>query len=451
MTGGMHWIRSAKAEKRMPRTRQRLGKYRIDRVIGEGGFATVYGARDTIEGIQVALKVFKPGIMGVETTQLFQQEAKLQSPLDHPNILQIKDANVIDGHLVIVTRLGVGTLATRMAKRMSVRTGLHFAEEMLHALAHAHENRVIHLDVKPENFILFPDDHLKLTDFGIARLARRTVQGSGSGTLGYTAPEQAMGRPSCRSDVFSTGLILWRMFGGRLPEWPFDWPAPGYDKIKRTLHRDFVDFLRRAISVSPTARFSDCAVMLEVFEKVAKKALRSDAARRGRRRPTSVTTNGKHWREVRFKQFQREYRKSLDARHTCAGCNGPVSEAMPHCPWCSKSLAVHAGETRLSRRCQRCKRGMKPDWRFCAWCYGKAQEPANSREYDDARYEARCANTRCGRKRLMLFMRYCPWCRTKVRRKWKIAESKHRCGSCGWGVLREYWKHCPWCTKTLRQ
>jgi eukaryotic-like serine/threonine-protein kinase len=451
MTGELHWIRSASTEKRMPRIRQRLGKYRIDRVVGEGGYAIVYGARDTIEGIPVALKVFRPGIMGVETTQMFQQEARLQAPLDHQNILLIKDANVIDGHLVIVTRLGEGTLATRLAKRMSVRTGLHFAEEMLAGLAHAHESRVIHLDVKPENFILFPDDQLKLTDFGIARFARRTVRGSGSGTLGYTAPEQAMGRPSYRSDVFSVGLILWRMFGGRVPEWPFEWPPHGYDKIKKTLHRDFIAFLRRAIEFAPGDRFSNCSVMLEAFEKVAPKALRSDAARRGRRRNAKTSTNVKHWRQVRFKQFQREHRKSLDARHTCSACNGPVSESMPHCPWCSESLAVHGGDSRLSRRCERCERGMKPDWRYCAFCYGKGQEPKTSRECDDARYEARCTNGRCSRKKLMPFMRYCPWCRTKVQRKWQIAQSKHRCGSCGWGVLREYWKHCPWCSKTLRQ
>ena len=93
---------------------------------------------------------------------------------------------------------------------------------------------------------------------------------------------------------------------------------------------------------------------------------------------------------------------------------------------------------------------MKPDWRFCAYCFGKGYEPTNARVYDDKRYEGRCANRACGRKQLIPFMRYCPWCRTKVRRNWKILASNHRCGSCGWGVLRDYWNFCPWCKKILR-
>jgi serine/threonine protein kinase len=95
------------------------------------------------------------------------------------------------------------------------------------AYAHAH-NRVIHCDVKPDNFILFPDNVLKLADFGIAKVAYQTLRASGSGTVGYVAPEQAMGKPSFRSDVFSLGLILYRMFSGVLPEWPYAGRLPSF-------------------------------------------------------------------------------------------------------------------------------------------------------------------------------------------------------------------------------
>jgi serine/threonine protein kinase len=97
---------------------------------------------------------------------------------------------------------------------------------MIEAVAYAHRQRIIHCDIKPENFILFPDNRLRLTDFGIARVAQNTVAGSGSGTVGYMAPEQAMGKPSMRSDVFSLGLVIYRMLTGQLPEWPFEWPPP---------------------------------------------------------------------------------------------------------------------------------------------------------------------------------------------------------------------------------
>ena len=428
------------------RARKRLGKYRIERLIGQGGFASVYEARDTIEGISVALKIFRAGMTDSHALQLFRQEVRLNSRLDHPNILPIKDANIIDGHFVIASRLGDCTLADRMTSRMAVRTALGYSEQILSALSHAHEHRVLHCDVKPENFILFRDGTVKLTDFGIARFALRTVHGSGSGTVGFVAPEQAMGRPSYRSDVFSVGLILYRMFSGHLPEWPFEWPPPGYKKIRKNLHRDLVSFLHRAIQISPQKRFRDCSAMLAAFEKLQARALRSAVV--GRRKRTTKT-NGKHWREVRLKQFTRLYRKPLDARHACRGCKGPISEAMRHCPWCKRDLKIHRGDTRLARNCPRCKRGMKPDWRFCGWCFGKNIPPKTNRTYTDKSYEGRCANSSCSRKQLMPFMRYCPWCRTKVRRCWKITGNSHKCSSCGWGVVKDYWKYCPWCSKTI--
>jgi hypothetical protein len=92
---------------------------------------------------------------------------------------------------------------------------------------------------------------------------------------------------------------------------------------------------------------------------------------------------------------------------------------------------------------------MKLDWSYCPWCYGAGFEPASRREHTDKRYAARCANPKCARKDLMPFMRYCPWCRTKVRRPWPIPGSKEKCSRCSWGVLREFWDFCPWCDKRL--
>ena len=94
------------------------------------------------------------------------------------------------------------------------------ARQVLEAVAHAHEHRIIHCDIKPENFILFPGNRLRLTDFGISRLAARTVLASGSGTVGYVAPEQAMGRASFQSDVLdrkSTRLNSSHMSESRMP------------------------------------------------------------------------------------------------------------------------------------------------------------------------------------------------------------------------------------------
>ncbi len=268
------------------KARRRLGKYRIRRRIGEGGFATVYEAYDTIEGIRVALKIPHPGQLEKESLDLIHREVRLTARLDHENILSLRNAMTIDGYFVIATPLGEQTLADRFRYRLGPKTALSYSEQLIDALAYAHEQRVIHCDIKPDNVILFPGGLVRLADFGIAKVAlrTRTIAGSGQGTVGYIAPEQAMGKPSFRSDVFSMGLVIYRMFAGELPEWPFDWPLPGADRLRRTVSADFIAFLRRALEVRERKRFRDGAQMQRAFEKVAPRALRNPT--RGRRAPT---------------------------------------------------------------------------------------------------------------------------------------------------------------------
>ncbi|MFW6256309.1 MAG: serine/threonine protein kinase, partial [Candidatus Sumerlaeota bacterium] len=123
-------------------------------------------------------------------------------------------------------------------------------------------------DVKPDNFIIFPGNIIKITDFGIARFATQTVRASGSGTVGYLSPEQALGKPSLKSDVFSLGLIIYEMLSKHLPEWPFDWPPPDIEKLRRKLPDYFIKWLRKALEVNTRKRFSDAEEMQKQFEKV---------------------------------------------------------------------------------------------------------------------------------------------------------------------------------------
>lgn len=263
--------------------RRRLGKYTIRRRIGTGAFATVYEAYDTIEGIRVALKIPHPEQLEKGSLDLIHREVRLTARLDHENILSLRNAMMIDDYFVIATPLGEQALSDRLQYRLGPKTALSYTEQLIDALAYAHEQRIIHCDIKPDNVILFPDGLVRLADFGIAKVAlrTRTIMGSGQGTVGYIAPEQAMGKPSFRSDVFSMGLLIHRMFAGELPEWPFDWPLPGAERLRRTVSRDFVAFLRRSIEVRERKRFRDGVQMQRAFEKVAPWALRS--ASRGRR------------------------------------------------------------------------------------------------------------------------------------------------------------------------
>jgi eukaryotic-like serine/threonine-protein kinase len=428
------------------RAGQKLGKYRLLSKLSVGAFATVFRAFDTLEGVYVALKIPHAHLMRKESIDDFTREVKLAARLDHPNILRLKTADYIDGNLVIAFPLGDQSLDERLQRRLSIRTALDLGEQLLRAIAFAHENRVIHCDVKPDNLLLFDRGRLRLTDFGISKIAHRTISASGAGTVGYMAPEQAMGRPSARSDVFAAGLVLWQMFSGTLPEWPFDWPPPAYDRIKRRLHPEMVIVLKRSLELRPNRRFENGEQMLAAYLRAKPKTLRQ--AQRPTRRKSKATTK-RDWKEIRQQQFLKQFGKLLAAKLPCHKCGGPVSETMHACPWCGIGRKVFRDATEFPAQCPRCRRGIKLDWHYCPWCYGPGFEHVSHREYSDRRYTARCPNRKCERKKLMPFMRYCPWCHTKVRQKWRIEGSDDSCDKCGWGVLREFWSHCPWCAVKL--
>ncbi len=256
------------------RVRQRVGKYRIEKRLGEGGFARVYQAMDTIQGIRVALKVPHAPLVTEEVLSDFRKEARTTSKLDHQNILPIKDASFIDERFVIVFPLGERTLDDRMKRRMTVEYSLSVIEQILEAVAYAHRRKIIHCDIKPENVILFSDGRVRLTDFGIAKVAQKTLRGSGTGTVGFMAPEQAMGKPLLRSDVFSTGLLMYRLMSGKWPEWPYEWPGPGYQRLRATAHPDLIAVIRKATEFAPRKRFKDGNQLLNAFLRAKPKMLR---------------------------------------------------------------------------------------------------------------------------------------------------------------------------------
>lgn len=254
------------------RARSRLGKYRIERRLAEGGFAHVYQAIDTVEGVRVALKMPHQSIVTPSMLEMFQREARLVAKLDHPNILPIKDANFIEGRFVIASRLGEQSLQDRMRKRIAFESALDMVIQIVSAAAYAHSQRIIHCDIKPDN-LLFVNGRLQLADFGIARVAQKTIKGSGSGTVGYMAPEQAMGKPSAKSDVFSLGLLIYKMITGHLPEWPFEWPFKGAANLRRKAHPELVAIIRRSLEVRPAKRYKDASEMLSALQKVRRKAI----------------------------------------------------------------------------------------------------------------------------------------------------------------------------------
>jgi hypothetical protein len=208
-----------------------------------------------------------------------------------------------------------------------------------------------------------------------------------------------------------------------------------------------IALLKRSMELKPGKRFEDCGQMLAAYLRAKPKVLRHyDRARRPKK--TKRTTK-RDWKEIRQQQFQRQFGRLLETNFKCHRCAGPVSEYMLGCPWCGDSRKVFRDETSFPAACPRCNRGTKLDWAYCPWCYGPGFTDVSTRQFTDRRYVAHCPNPKCDRGDLMPFMRYCPWCRTKVRKAWKIPGSSDTCGKCGWGVLREFWTHCPWCTANL--
>ncbi len=427
----------------MLKARQKLGKYKILERIASGPLANVYMAFDTIHKSRVALKIPKP-VRNI-TNEDFMREVQVATRLVHPNIITLLNASFIDEYFVIAMELGEESLADRLIRRISTEKTLELADQAIAALAYAHRNKVIHCDIKPENFIIFPGNLLKLTDFGFAKISIRTLKASGSGTIDYIAPEQAMGRPKFQSDVFSLGLVLYRMFSGKLPQWPFNWPMVGNDRLMARVGQDLATIIRKAIKLDPADRYKDAVQMHADFRKVK---IRSRSSRRIR--STAKAKKRPSWRRLRWREFQSKFKKALDTRLDCRRCQGPVSESMQHCPWCGTDNPAPKNDTRMPAACPRCERGVKSDWAYCAYCYGPGFAVETTRRFPDKRYTAKCANARC-KEPLMPFMRYCPWCRTRVKRPWRLPGSDHKCRSCRWGIAADFWNFCAWCREPAKR
>ena len=429
----------------MLKARQRLGKYRILGRIASGPLANVYRAQDTIQKIKVALKI--PKADDATGHEEFLHEVQVASKLKHPNILTVMNASYINDQFVIAMELGDESLADRIERRISTARALDLAGQALASMAHAHAHKIIHCDIKPENFILFPDNQLKLADFGFAKLNLRTLKASGSGTIDYIAPEQAMGRPKFQSDVFSLGLVIYRLLSGSLPEWPFEWPLKGQDKLIKRVRPELVEVLRQAIQLDPKQRYRDAVQMQAAFGKAQSHVRKQKRAKLSASKRNARV--GSSWRRMQWREFQRQFKKSLQTTHSCRKCEGPVAESMHCCPWCGFDNPARGSDSQMPSSCPRCERGVKNDWDYCAWCYGPGFVEETSRQYPDKRYTAKCERERCHGP-LMPFMRYCPWCRKKVRRAWKLQGSRHTCKSCHWGIARDYWKFCAWCREPVR-
>ena len=199
-------------------------RYKILDHLGTGGMATVWLGYDTILDRQVAIKTFKIDANDEDAVKRFNREAKAVTSVSHPNIVSIYDVeNEGEFYYLILEYVKGMTLKDYMIKnpRIPIETIVHIAKQIASGLSHAHQNGIIHRDIKPQNILMNDNLTCKITDFGIARAYGDTTLTQTNqmlGTVYYLSPEQARGNvATAQSDIYSLGILIFEMITGQIP------------------------------------------------------------------------------------------------------------------------------------------------------------------------------------------------------------------------------------------
>jgi serine/threonine-protein kinase len=206
--------------------RRLAGRYILEETIATGGMAAVWRARDEVLARTVAVKCLRQELArNPDFSRRFQREAVAAARLTHPNIISVFDTGVDDGSYFIVMEHFVGATLWELMKKegaLQPERAIGLILPVLSALAFAHREGLVHRDIKPANILVAADGRVKVTDFGIAKAALAgsdlTTSGQILGTVRYLAPEQVQGsKVDGRSDLYSTGVVLYEMVTGRPP------------------------------------------------------------------------------------------------------------------------------------------------------------------------------------------------------------------------------------------
>ncbi|HEX5069905.1 MAG TPA: serine/threonine-protein kinase [Vicinamibacterales bacterium] len=272
---------------------QQLGQYRVDRILGQGGMGVVYEAWDSDLNRIVAMKCLSP-----DTTrdparrERLKREARAGAAFNHPGIATVYTTEEFDGDLFLVSEFVPGETLRDEVARGPVEPArlLQTAIELAQALGAAHDHGVIHRDLKPENVIRMPNGHVKILDFGLARLRDAppgtqtlTVDGQVFGTPAYMAPEQLRREPvDARSDLFSLGVMLYELLFGEHPFGGADpaativaiveseprWPrASGEVRASGALRTGLEEIIHTLLRKTPAARFRSAHELAAALER----------------------------------------------------------------------------------------------------------------------------------------------------------------------------------------
>ena len=259
-----------------------IGKYKLTRLIGEGGMASVYEAEHEMLGTKVAIKVLNPILSAnAQIKERFRNEARLMASLDHPNITKVIDFDEQPQQLSIVMEYLQGEDLNQKIKRygpLSEKEITDVFSQTLSAFQYAHEKGIVHRDIKPSNIFILPNGHIKILDFGIAKLFGQgnemTQTGTQLGTPIYMSPEQVKADKSIdhRSDIYSLGVTLFFAINGK-PPYNSDTDSQ-FDIFNKIVYEPLPEFsaqnnlhliVSKACKKNREERFQTCFEFLQAF------------------------------------------------------------------------------------------------------------------------------------------------------------------------------------------
>jgi eukaryotic-like serine/threonine-protein kinase len=263
---------------------QQFGSYRLVRKLGQGGFSDVYLGEHVYLKTQAAVKILETRLEGSSLND-FVEEARTIARLDHPHIVRVLDFGVRDNTpFLIMVYAPNGTLRLRYPKGSVVplTAVVSYTKQITSALQYAHNEKIIHRDVKPENILLGRNNEVLLSDFGIAIIAQSTIQQDAQGVVGtvaYMAPEQIQGRPRPASDQYALAVIVYEWLSGDRPfrggftelcaQHMFAPPPPLHEKFPG-IHPAIEQVVQKALAKEPHQRFAS----MEQFANALEEAVR---------------------------------------------------------------------------------------------------------------------------------------------------------------------------------
>jgi serine/threonine protein kinase len=320
---------------------QIIGKYKILRTIGSGGFGTVYLAEDTWINKSVALKV--PHKQGVDFGELLR-EPRLLASLNHPNIVTILTAEKQDNVFFIVMEFVPGeTLESIITREGALELGraLDYTCQVCNAVDHAHRHGVLHRDLRPSNVLVAERGMVKVADFGTSRFLEIAAHGTTViGSPPYMAPEQFQGRAVFASDIYSLGVTMYQMLTGMLP---YETPSPAdFERLMRgelqtgprlknpKIPRAIDRIVLKAMAPDIRSRYQRAS---ELLDDVL--AIRSLDERHARRTPPLGTPRPDAAHAPDDLHVRLKARESPPPRF-CWHCRKPLHARSDRCPFCGE-------------------------------------------------------------------------------------------------------------------